>query len=84
MSLNFVSIGGTTKFKFCGPEDVVPHNFTQFFRTKRKKRGKKPNQNERTDTVDCVGLYMKSTWMVQTTSNMRKNLEDVSCHVHMW
>ena len=33
MSLNFVSIGGTTKFKFCGPEDVVPHNFTQFFHT---------------------------------------------------
>ena len=33
MDLNFVSIGGTTKFKFCGPEDVVPHNFTQFFHT---------------------------------------------------
>ena len=40
---------------------------------KRKKRGKK-NQNERTDTVDCVGLYMKATWMcrAKTTSSLRK------------
>ena len=29
----WISIGGTTKFKFCGPKDVVPHNFTQFFHT---------------------------------------------------